>query len=113
MATTAEIKAGKRADLDAIAVELGIDPQSYTNVKELKEALLPLATDAEKGDEDDTEDAGEDEGDKNAPEPTKPVNDAEKAADKAEQPRETRANPVPTNHAAKFDANGQPIFGRS
>ncbi len=47
MADTATIKAGKREDLDALAVEQGLDPATFTKVDDLRTELLKSADDAD------------------------------------------------------------------
>lgn len=112
MATTQEIKASKRAELDKLLVENGLDPAEYTTVDAAKEALYPFATDAEEqGDEgDEGEENAEDQGDAEET-PNVPENEAEAAADKAEEPEVKPTNIVPTGHAEHFDEFGQPVFG--
>lgn len=116
MATTQEIKDGKRADLDQIAVDEGLDPKApeYSKVDDLRAALLPLASDAsDQEDPESDEDEDTDENPGGTPEATdEAVDEAEEAAKKAEQSKTVKTDVKPAGHADKFDATGQPIFGR-
>lgn len=116
MATTQEIKDANREQLDALLVEAGLDPaaEEHSNVKKAREALLPLATDAEP--DTDAEDADEDVEDETDTDPTKadkaPVDDANRVADTASTPKKDEKVVAPVGHPTKFDEYGQPVFGR-
>lgn len=115
MATTQEIKDAKRAQLDELLVEQGLDPAEYSNIAAAQEALYPFATDVDdSGDDEGAGDgAGDDEGNDDDTTTTPAVNDADVAADKAETPKVEKTDVLPSGHAAKFDKNGQPIFGKA
>lgn len=118
MATTQEIKAAKRAELDTLAVAEGLDPAEYSKVEDLRTALLPKASDASEQTPEDGDDNGEGDGDGNGdqtqPVTAKaPVNEAEQAADKAEEAKVVKTDVAPQGHAAKFDKTGQPVFGKA
>ncbi len=111
MATVAEIKEGKREYLDQLAAEQGIDPAQYSKKEDLQAELLKSADDAT----DEGDDEGDDEDSKEQNTTTNTVNqvanDADRAADEAE--KVTERKPVSsTGHAATFDKNGQPVFGK-
>ena len=56
MATTAEIKAAKRDELDQIALTHDVDPTVYSNADDLRAFLLPLADDYVAPEDDDESD---------------------------------------------------------
>lgn len=110
MATTQEIKDSKRAELDVLLVENGLDPADFSTVADAKEALLPLASDVE--DQGEGEGEGDDE-DEVTDTTTPAVDDAEQAADKAEEFEVKPTDVVPSGHAEHFDEFGQPVFGNA
>lgn len=114
MATTQEIKDSKRAELDVLLVENGLDPADYSTVTDAKEALLPFATDVEDQGEGDGDGEGDQAGEGDVTDTTTPaVDDAEKAADKAEEFEVKPTDVVPSGHAEHFDEFGQPVFGNA
>lgn len=115
MATTAEIKELKRAELDALAVEQGLDPATFSKAEDLRAELLKSADDADEqgneGDEGDaTGDGSDAENTTTGSAENVPENAADKAADAAEVPT-VREAVGSSHHANKFDKYGNPVFG--
>lgn len=111
MATVAEIKAGRRADLDALLVENDLDPAEYKTVDDARKVLLPLASDANGEGEGAGEGEGEGEGSGEPETANLPQNDADVAANSANEASVASSDHTPANFPNGFDKTGQPIFG--
>lgn len=114
MATVDEIKALKREQLDALAVEQGLDPAQFSKKEDLQAELIQSADDYEADDSEDDQDQDEDldkEQNTTTSSANTLVNDADKAAAAAEKVTERKVARS-SGHPSGFDAYGQPIFGK-